>query len=131
MGLKVQVNTNYVDKTLYMGTGKLIAMMTPPINKDYWYFKVELFNDQSVVAFPKFGTMGVGFRYEDDDWNTNLPFIIDAKRIADHIWCNRKYEEIKKEDVIEAIKLIQTACKTLKMKMTRSYSSEGEIRHDC
>jgi len=117
--MKIEVNTNYVDKTVYMGDKKLVAMMTPPIDKDYWYFKVELFKDQSVVAFPKFGTMGIGFQHEDDDWNTNLPFTSDAKRIAGHIWCNRKYEEIKKEDVVEAIKLIQTACKTLKPKEKR------------
>jgi len=113
--MKVQVNTIYVDKTVCMGDKKLVVMMTPPINKDYWYFKVELFKDQSVVAFPKFGTMGIGFQLEED-WNTNSPFTIDAKRIAGHIWHNRKYKEIKREDVIEAIKLIQNACKTLKTK---------------
>lgn len=113
--MKIQVNTNYVDKTVYMGDKKLVAMMTPPIDKDYWYFKVKLFKDQFVVAFPKFGTMGIGFRLEDD-WNTNLPFSCDEEKIANHIWYNRKYKEIKREDVIKAIKLIQNACKTLKLK---------------
>ena len=110
--MKIAVNTKYVDKTIIIGKDRTI-MMTPPIDEDYWYFKVNLFKEQSIVAFPKFGTMGVGFQHEED-WNTNLPFTCDAKEICNHIWHNRKYEEITKDQVIKAINLIQTACKSLK-----------------
>ena len=120
--MKVQVNLNCVDKTVYMGLGgeeKCIAMMTPPIDGDYWYFKVKLFKDQSVIAFPKFGTMGIGFS-EEDDWNTNLPYSSKTPEIADHIWHNKKYDEIKRPNLLKAIKLLQTSCETLKEKQIGS-----------
>ena len=83
-----------------------MLMVTPPINDDYWQYRVHLFKDQYIVGFPKFTTIGIGFAKEKD-WNTNLPYTCEALTIANHIWHNRKYRIIKKEDVIKAIELIK------------------------
>jgi hypothetical protein len=80
--------------------------ITPPINETYWLCRVNLFKDQSILAFPKFFTIGIGFAQEED-WNTNLPYSCTAEEIADHIGHNRKYQEITDEQIIEAINLIK------------------------
>lgn len=85
-------------------------MMTPPIDEDYWLFRVKLYKDQALLAFPKFMTFGIGFAKEDD-WNTNLPYQVETEDIYEHIKHNKKYDEIGKEEIIEAIKLLQKACK--------------------
>ena len=85
-------------------------MFTPPIGDDYWLFRVKLYKDQALLAFPKFMTIGIGFAQEED-WNTNLPYMVDTEEIYEHIKENKKYEEISKEEVIEAIKMLQNACK--------------------
>ena len=84
------------------------AMMSPPVDEDYWVARVHLFKDQFVLAFPKFSTIGIGFAKEED-WNTNLPYTESANRIANHIWINHKYEKITKKQTIDAIKLLQKA----------------------
>jgi hypothetical protein len=86
-------------------------MITPKLDKDYWIFRVRLHEDQSVIAFPKFSTIGIGFAIEESDWNTNLPASINAESICDHIWENHKYESITKEMVVNAIKMLQPHCK--------------------
>lgn len=83
-------------------------IVTPPINEDYWLFRVKLHKDQAILGFPKFFTIGIGFALEDD-WNTNLPYPSEAEHICDHIWHNKKYKEITREQVIKAIKMIQKA----------------------
>lgn len=83
--------------------------ITPPINEDYWVFRVKLYENQSIVAFPKFFTMGIGFAQEEN-WNTNLPYSSSAEEIYKHINVNKKYKEITKESCIEAINLIKNAC---------------------
>ena len=85
-------------------------LITPAINKDFWKYRVILDQDQAIVGFPKFTTVGIGFALEED-WNTNLPYTCEANMIAAHIWHNRKYDSIKKSDVIKAIKMIQDAVK--------------------
>jgi hypothetical protein len=83
-------------------------LMTPALSEDYWQYRVKLYKDQAVIGFPKFLVcIGIGFAIEDTDWNTNLPSSCSASQIANHIWCNHKYEEITIEQVIEAVKLIQ------------------------
>lgn len=94
------------DKTLLVGN----LAMTPPIDESYWEYRVKLHKDQAIVAFPKFFTIGVGFAQEED-WNTNLPYSCDAEEIADHIWHNHKYDEITRDMVVSAIKLIQEVIK--------------------
>lgn len=88
--------------------GNSTIMMTPPIDEDYWTFRVKLYDDQAVVAFPKFGTMGIGFAIEEN-WNTNLPFQSKTEDICEHIWENKKYDKITKYQVKRAIKILQKA----------------------
>jgi hypothetical protein len=85
---------------------KSIAVMTPPIKKEYWSYRVPLSEKQAVVAFPKFGTIGIGFQQEED-WNTNLPHCCSAKDIFDHIAHNKADETISDNDCIKAIEMIQ------------------------
>ncbi len=83
-----------------------VLMMTPEIDEDYWAYRVKLCKDQSIVGFPKFTTIGIGFAQEDD-WNTNLPYTSNAEDICKHIWHNHKYKEITKAQTIEAIEMIR------------------------
>jgi hypothetical protein len=63
---------------------------------------------QSVLGFPKFGTIGVGFAQEVD-WNTNLPFTCETDDIVKHIAHNRGDESITRADIAKAVSLIQHA----------------------
>ena len=89
--------------------GGVVVMMTPAINEDYWIMRVKVFRNQAIVAFPKFGLIGVGFAQESD-WNTNLPYQTPAERLYQHIEVNKKYKTLTKERCIEAIKMLQCAC---------------------
>ena len=93
-----------------INTGKVLIMFTPDISEDYWLMRVVLYKDQSIVAFPKFGLIGVGFAQESD-WNTNLPYQTDTERLYNWIKRNKKYRAITKQTCLEAIKLLQEACK--------------------
>jgi hypothetical protein len=72
--------------------------------------RIKLFRNQALVAFPKFGLIGVGFAKESD-WNTNLPYNVSAEKLYNHIERNKKYDQLTKERCIEAIKMLQAACK--------------------
>jgi hypothetical protein len=87
-----------------------LAMMTPKLGGDYWQYRVVVSDEQAVVGFPKFTTIGVGFAVEDD-WNTNYPYTIPAAETYDHIAHNAGDEAITREVVIRAIELIQDAVK--------------------
>jgi hypothetical protein len=91
-------------------TGKVIIMFTPAINKDYWIMRIKLYKNQALVAFPKFGLIGVGFAIESD-WNTNLPYQTSPQRLYEHIKVNKKYDQLTRERCIEGLKLLQAACK--------------------
>lgn len=39
-------------------------LMAPPIDEDYWLFRVKLSKKQSIVGFPKYNTIGIGFAVE-------------------------------------------------------------------
>jgi hypothetical protein len=93
--------------------------ITPPLDEDYWLFRVKLYEDQAILGFPKFHTIGIGFAQEED-WNTNLPYTCDAEQIYDHIKHNKEYEQITDEQCLEAIQLVQKAAKLLK-------ESRGEV----
>ena len=41
-------------------------LMTPAIGEDYWVFRVQLHEDQALLAFPKFFQLGIGFAQEED-----------------------------------------------------------------
>ena len=90
-------------------SGKALGVMTPPIDEDYWAYRVKLSDTQAIVGFPKFGTIGIGFAVEEYDWNTNLPYGIDTEEIFQHIRENKGDDTIPDDDVREAIRLVQEA----------------------
>lgn len=100
MKLELQINGTH-GKT---PTGRV--MITPPINEDYWLYRVAVSDKQAIVGFSKFGIIGIGFQHEED-WNTNLPSSSSAEAIYDHIKHNRL--DAEKETCIAAIRLIQQA----------------------
>lgn len=79
--------------------------ITPPIGPDYWSYRVKLTEDQALLGFPKFGTIGVGFAREED-WNTNLPFWVPADTLWEHIKHNAGDRTITMDQVAEALGLI-------------------------
>lgn len=110
--LHLEISDKYIDEGASTIIGKNAAMMiTPPLNEEYWIFRVKLHEDQAIVGFPKFGTIGIGFALETDNWNTNLPYTCDDEMIYNHIEHNKKYDEITKEQCVQAIHLIQEAAK--------------------
>ena len=108
--LTLEVNTAFqqADDTLVSEGGGRIGriMITPPLDEDYWLFRVKLSSSQSIVGFPKFATIGIGFARETD-WNTNLPYTCDAEQIYAHIKHNKADEHLTDEECIKAIQLIQ------------------------
>lgn len=86
-----------------------LIMMTPPIDEDYWLFRVGVSDNQAIICFPKFCTFGIGFQFEED-WNTNLPYNCDTMEIYEHIKHNKGDEKIPDAVCIEAIKMVQDAC---------------------
>ena len=87
---------------------KSAALITPPIDEDYWEYRVQVTPEQAVVGFPKYVTIGIGFAVEEGSWNTNLPYNYDAERIAKHIDINRP-KGLRRATVVKAIRLIQAA----------------------
>lgn len=113
MALKLEMNKEFAPTDTDLGV--LIpglAMMTPAIgDKDYWILKVQLTPSQAIIGFPKFGTIGIGYMVEKDDWNTNLPYLCTTQEIFNHIKKNKGDPAISDENCIEAIKMIQAAAK--------------------
>lgn len=112
MNLEVEFNSKAVKNgpEIKTRTGSLI-MITPAINESFWIARVRVSEKQAVVAFPKFGLIGVGFQKEEQDWNTNLPHSEPAERIFRHIKINKKVEGDEPpsdETCIEAIKLLSS-----------------------
>ena len=109
--MQLEINTRHIapERAIRVGEHSSI-LLTPPINEDYWLFRVKLFEDQAIVGFPKFGTIGIGFAQEAD-WNTNLPAHKPAQEIYEHIKHNKKYAQISDEECLEAIRLIQETAK--------------------
>ena len=108
MDLQLEMNANEEDKTARFSIGGSGVMLTPPIGKDYWLFRVKLSATQAIIGFKKFTTIGIGFA-EEEDWNTNLPYTSDADAILKHIIHNKGDESIDDVDVRKAIQLIQQA----------------------
>jgi hypothetical protein len=104
--LQVEVNAEFVkgDDTIFVGGG--VVLVTPPLDEAYWHFRVRLSDRQAIVAFPKFGVVGIGFQYEEN-WNTNLPSDCDAQEIFAHIKHNKADDSIPDATCIEAILLLQ------------------------
>lgn len=120
MALKLESKVQ-PDGTTRTRTGNNSAelMLSPALGEDYWTYRVKLSNTQAVVGFPKFGTIGIGFAREDVDWNTNLPYKVEAERILAHIRKNKggdgttphPDDQISDDDVLEAIRMIQVAAR--------------------
>jgi hypothetical protein len=110
--LKLELNAACFDKSPQFrlpGGGTFI--MTPPVGEqDYWLYRVQLTNEQSVIGFPKFGTVGIGFAKETD-WNTNLPSRCEATEIFNHIKHNKGDDSIPDADCVLAIEMIREAVK--------------------
>lgn len=86
-------------------------VMTPKLGEDYWAYRVRLSDEQAIVGFPKFFTIGIGFAVEEEDWNTNLPYTCGAEEIYEHIEENKGDDTISREDCLTAIRMVQEAAK--------------------
>jgi len=106
--LELEFRNEFKKKQDSFKTGGVTIMMTPPLDEDYWVFRIKLHLEQALVAFPKFGTLGIGFA-EEDDWNTNLPYTCETEYIYKHIRKNKKYKQITKAKCIEAIEILRKA----------------------
>lgn len=104
--MQVEINANFIKAKDSFSTGNGTLLITPPLDEDYWIYRVPLKHGQAIIAFPKFFVIGCGFAKETD-WNTNLPISCEAEKIFAHIKHNKKYKDIKDADCIAAIKAIQ------------------------
>jgi hypothetical protein len=104
--MKVEINSQFMEENTEFKVGKSLVAVTPPLDEDYWLFRVRLSDKQAIVGFPKFFTIGIGFRVEED-WNTNLPYSCGAEEIYNHIKHNKGDDSISDEACIDAIKAIQ------------------------
>ena len=111
--LQLEFRNEFEQDTTTFKVGNVNIMVTPPLDDDYWVFRIKLHEDQSLIAFPKFGTLGIGFAQENN-WNTNLPYQCTTKDIYNHIKENKKYKQITKKKCIEAIEILQKASKYYK-----------------
>jgi hypothetical protein len=118
MKLRLEYNDKCEDATGLMlhptDEGGDLFLICPDVGPEYWVFRVKLVKDQAIVAFPKFGLLGIGFAEEGENWNCNLPIDCrhtdeDFAEIWHHIKRNKKYPSITKKMVIEALKLIRKA----------------------
>lgn len=107
--MNIEYNSKIVPSNGKIGNG---IMITPPIDEDFWMMRVTLSENQAIVCFPKFSTIGIGFQHEAD-WNTNLPYTCDAQKIFDHISHNKGDQSIKDGDCVKAIEMIQAAIRNL------------------
>lgn len=115
MGLEMNKNIVEIFEKHVQETQNARILIGGTCEEEDILFKVTLYKEQALIAFPKFTTIAIGFAVEEDDWNTNLPYTCDAEEIYNHIKVNKKYKEIKKKDCIKAIQLLQKACTLLQM----------------
>lgn len=111
--MQIEINNKRFEDTGSPELKKMGVMITPEINEDFWILRVKLHKDQSIVGFPKFGTIGIGFAQEID-WNTNLPYTCTTQEIFNHIKRNKIYPEISDSDCVKAISMIQETIRTNK-----------------
>ena len=107
--MNLEINSNCKDAEP-LKIDNTTILITPPINENYWLFRVAVSEKQAVVGFEKFTTIGIGFQHETD-WNTNLPYQCSVQEIFDHIAENKGDDSIPDKDCMEAIQLIQDAAK--------------------
>lgn len=108
MNLVLELNSKHQHSEGVEALAKRGLLITPPLGGDTtWLYRVKVSEKQSIVGFPKFGMVGIGFHKEDADWNTNLPSGRDAKEIFNHIKHNKGDDSIPNQRCIQAIKIIQ------------------------
>ena len=111
--LRVEIREGVsLPQPMFGGAGGVV-MVTPPLDEDFWVVRVPVSDKQAVVAFPKFGTIGIGFQHEED-WNTNLPYRCPTEQIAKHIMHNKGDDSVPEQRVHEAIALVQEAVRLLR-----------------
>lgn len=117
--LVLEVNAEMANKTGIKQVGNVQVMICPPVDADYWTFRVKVSDRQAVVGFPKFLTIGIGFAIEDADWNTNLPYRCGPQEIWDHIKKNKGDDTIPDELCQRAIEMVVSAA-TMYMAASKS-----------
>lgn len=105
--MKLQINANFAKSKEEKTLESRGIFITPPVGDGYWMYKVDVGHGQTVIGFPKFGIVGIGF-LKEKDWNTNLPSKCEAEKIYRHI-AHNKTKGPKKSDCIKAIQMIQEA----------------------
>lgn len=103
--LKLEVNGNFPGHADSLDG----IVVTPPIDEDFWLFRVPVSDKQALVLFPKFTIYGIGFQVEEADWNTNLPYGEWPERIYAHIEHNKGDDSIPDERCVRAIEMLQEA----------------------
>ena len=126
MKLQVQLNSRAVkDATATSHPGIMIMSADVQAN---WIARVPLANGQALLAFPKFGTVGIGFEKEED-WNTNLPCQCSTNEIYNHIAHNKGDKggtRITKTKCLEAIEALRkVGLEYLGQKYEPSVSQKG------
>ncbi len=104
--MQIEVNEKFAKANDSFQVGQGVVMITPPLDEEYWAYRVPLKHGQAIIAFPKFGMLGCGFAKEED-WNTNLPLDCPAKKIFAHIKHNKRYKDIPDADCIAAIQTLK------------------------
>lgn len=102
--MNIEFNKDFAPSRKQQGQLFSGISLPPAIGKDYWLFRVKIKYNQSVVAFPKHGTLGIGFQYEKY-YDTNLPYEKDSATIYNHIKGNRRCA--KKDKCIQAIEMLK------------------------
>lgn len=119
-------NDEFVNKN-----GRVVAMITPAIDEDYYVMRIHMVKDQYINAFPKFGQIGIGFAIENDDWNANLPAPMNAMSIAKHIQHNKKYKKITLQNIMEGIDKLQHTLEDYGfLKYIEEFDREGNRNRD-
>lgn len=108
-----RLRDKYQSTQMQSPKGGTLSLSPPVSDDDYWLYRVRVSAKQALVAFPKHGTIGIGFQVEEQDWNANLPYIVRAEDIAKHIAHNDAVvgddETPSPETVLAAIKMLQAA----------------------
>ena len=109
MELQLQINKLTISDPTSVLVEKGV-LITPPIDSDFWLWRVSVSDSQAVVGFPKIGLIGIGFQHETD-WNLNLPSSCKAENILRHILPNKGDASVSDELCLQAIRMIQKAAK--------------------
>lgn len=106
----LEINSAFAPTQEHLGLISENIMVTPAIgDKDYWLYRVKVSNDQAIIGFPKFRTIGIGFEKEDTEEDTNLPYTCNTRTIFNHIKKNKGDDSIPDSSCIQAIQMIQEA----------------------